>query len=44
MDRAAIKAVRQWRFEPATKDGTPVDLEVDIPIKFALDGKGSKKK
>jgi protein TonB len=44
MDRAAITAVRQWRFEPATKDGKPVDLEVDIPIQFALGDKACEKK
>jgi TonB family protein len=35
----AIKAVRQWRFKPATKDGKPVATTVTIPVMFRLDDK-----
>lgn len=33
---AAEDAVRQWRFEPATKNGTPVAVSVHIPFEFFL--------
>lgn len=34
---AALAAVRQWRFKPALRDGVPVEMDVTIPIRFALD-------
>jgi protein TonB len=33
-DRAALEAVRQWRFEPGTRDGEPVQFKMKIPITF----------
>lgn len=33
-DRAALEAVRQWRFEPAQNFGRPVAARVDVPIRF----------
>lgn len=33
-DDAALRAVRQWRFEPATKDGQPVATRTMIRLKF----------
>jgi protein TonB len=33
-DEAAIAAVRQWRFQPALKDGTPVDARWGIVVDF----------
>ena len=33
-DAAALKAVRAWRFEPATKDGKPVSTRTMIRLKF----------
>jgi protein TonB len=33
---AALEAIRQWKFSPATKGGVPVKAEVTIPIKFRL--------
>jgi len=36
---AAAAATRKWCFEPAQKDGQAVDIEVVIPVRFALDGK-----
>jgi TonB family protein len=33
-DDAALKAVRAWRFEPATKDGTPISTRTMIRLKF----------
>src|SRR5688572_22570474 len=32
---AAVEAVKKWRFEPATLDGSPVEKRVTVPFKFA---------
>jgi len=34
----AIAAVKQWKFAPATKDGTPVPVEIVVQVSFKLDG------
>jgi TonB family protein len=34
---SAIDAVQQWRYEPATRDGEPVDVYFTLKIQFALD-------
>jgi len=34
--KAAIKAVRSYKFGPATKDGKPVGTTINMPIKFVL--------
>ncbi|TDK28329.1 energy transducer TonB [Luteimonas aestuarii] len=34
LDRAALQAVRQWRFEPAMRDGTPVAASVQQTVTF----------
>jgi TonB family protein len=36
LDQQAIDAVRQWKFEPGTKDGKPVAVEVVIEMTFTL--------
>jgi len=36
LDKSALKAVRQWRFAPATRGGLPVAATVDVPIRFSL--------
>ncbi|MEO5740187.1 MAG: TonB family protein [Vicinamibacterales bacterium] len=36
LDQEAIKAARQWRFQPGTKQGTPVPVLVTIAIAFTL--------
>jgi TonB family protein len=36
LDDRAIQAVRQWRFAPATKQGTPVDVLVEVAVEFKL--------
>ena len=37
LDRAAVDAVRRWRFQPAVRDGQAVTASVDIPIDFTLE-------
>ena len=36
LDQEAIKAVKQWRFEPGTKDGKPVPVLVTLEMTFSL--------
>jgi protein TonB len=36
LDRQAIAAVSKWRFEPATKDGKPVAVHLDVEVDFRL--------
>lgn len=36
LDARAVAAVRQWRFEPATRRGTPVDVMVEVAVEFRL--------
>lgn len=32
----AVQAVRQWRFSPARRQGTPVDVIVEVAVEFRL--------
>jgi protein TonB len=32
----AVQAVRQWRFSPATRQGAPVDVIVEVSVEFKL--------
>ena len=36
LDEKAIEAVKQWRFEPAMKDGKPVAVAVSVEVEFRL--------
>jgi len=36
LDEKAIEAVKTWRFEPATKDGKPVSVAINIEVSFHL--------
>jgi TonB family protein len=36
LDANAIRALRQWKFRPGAKQGTPVDLEAIVHIPFRL--------
>jgi TonB family protein len=36
LDEKAIEAVREWRFEPGTRDGKPVPVEVAVEVNFRL--------
>ena len=35
-DKTALEALKQWRFQPGTKDGKPVNVRVTIEIAFHL--------
>jgi len=37
LDWNAVEAVKRWRFEPATKDGQPVAVMINVEINFKLD-------
>ena len=37
LDQAAVDAIRQWTFEPATIDGKPVPVIFNLTIRFKLD-------
>jgi TonB family protein len=36
LDQRATEAVRQWRFSPARRYGTPVDVIVEVAVEFKL--------
>lgn len=36
LDRAALEAVRRWRFQPGMVDGRPVPGSVVVPIEFSM--------
>ena len=36
LDQKAIEAVRQWKFEPAMKDGHPVSVQINVEVNFRL--------
>jgi protein TonB len=36
LDARAVQAVRQWRFAPARRFGTPVDVLVEVSVEFKL--------
>ena len=38
LDESAVEAVRQWKFEPGTKDGRPVGILASIQVNFKLTG------
>jgi periplasmic protein TonB len=37
LDSAALSAVRDWRFVPATRGNTPVPAIAEVPVKFQLE-------
>jgi protein TonB len=37
LDRAAIEAVRKWKFRPAMQGGQAVASQVEVPIDFRMD-------
>ena len=38
LSAAALDAVKQWKFEPAMKDGKPVRVKFNITVNFKPDG------
>jgi TonB family protein len=36
LDEKAVSAVKTWKFEPATKDGTPVPVAINVEVSFHL--------
>src|SRR5438552_2052377 len=36
LDERAVSAVRQWKFDPATRDGQPLPVQLNIEINFRL--------
>ena len=42
LDEEAIKTVKQWRFQPAMREGKPVPVAINIEVNFRLYGKGGK--
>jgi TonB family protein len=36
LDQAAIEAVQQWRFSPATRNGQPIPFVTELEINFTL--------
>jgi TonB family protein len=36
LDSKALDAVRQWRFQPALKDGKPVNVQISVEVEFHL--------
>lgn len=39
-EKASAKAVKKWRFEPATKDGEPVEYATTFRLNFKRGGSG----
>jgi TonB family protein len=42
LDQEAIDAVKQWKFQPATLDGQPVPVMINVEVNFHLYGKGAE--
>jgi len=36
LDRAAVKAVKKWKFKPAFREDVPVSMWVEVPIRFVI--------
>jgi periplasmic protein TonB len=37
LDEAALRAVREWRFQPGNRGGEPVASQVEVPVQFKLE-------
>lgn len=42
LDRAALNAVRSWRFRPALRNGKAVASAVQVPVDFVLDERAAR--
>ncbi len=38
LDQSALKGVKEWKFVPGQKDGQVIDMWVQVPITFRLEG------
>lgn len=38
LDDAAMKAVSQWKYRPATRDGKPIPVIMTVTVTFSVDG------
>jgi TonB family protein len=36
LDQKAVEAVSTWQFRPATKDGEPIDMQINVEVDFHL--------
>lgn len=36
LDAKALEAVQKWKFQPALKDGRPVDVQISVEVEFHL--------
>jgi protein TonB len=36
LNERAVQAVRQWRFTPARRQGSPVDVIVEVAVEFKI--------
>jgi TonB family protein len=36
LDESAVEALKQWKFNPATRNGQPVSVSVNIEVHFNL--------
>lgn len=41
LDRCAVEAVQRWRFTPARRGGKAVAANVEVPIRFGLEGQAT---
>ena len=39
LNRAAIRAIQKWRFEPARQKGKPIASCIQIPVQFKIDAR-----
>ncbi len=40
--KAAMDAVRQWRYQPTLVDGKPIEVELNVSVTFTLDKKSAQ--
>jgi TonB family protein len=36
LDQNALVALRQWRFRPGTRDGSPIAMDVEVEVEFTM--------